>query len=46
MYVGLVVLGYAMFLLHAAPLLPGPYASELHLCVARAARCGCALARR
>jgi hypothetical protein len=34
MYLGLVTAGYFVFLRDAAPLLPGPYASEVHLCVA------------
>jgi hypothetical protein len=33
MYVSLVTGGYVVFLTHAAPLLPGLYASETHLCV-------------
>jgi hypothetical protein len=34
-YIALVTVGYFVFLRDAAPLLPGPYASEVHLCVAR-----------
>ena len=34
-YIALVTVGYFVFLRDAAPLLPGPYASEVHLCVPR-----------
>ena len=35
MYIGLVTAGYFVFLRDAAPLLPGPYASGVHLCVTK-----------
>ena len=38
-YIALVTAGYFVFLRDAAPLLPGPYASEVHLCVARPLAC-------
>ena len=39
LYVPLVTVGYAVFLSTAAPLLPGPYASEVHLCAPPRVRC-------
>jgi hypothetical protein len=47
MYIALVSGGYLIYLTFVAPLLPGPYASETHLCVAlsRFARASCARSR-